>query len=224
MSGDRAPAAEQALGDLTAAIAVAEAIVAGISADQWDAPTPCTGVDVRALVDHLVAGNLHFAALVQGAPQPDRDADLLGTEPPEPPDPTDPGKLAKPAEPAEPPEPAERPEPAEAFRSAAAALTAALTAALGTPGMLDRAYPLPFGAVPGLGLIEIRLIEHLGHGWDLARATGQQAAFPDDLAERGLAVAGRQLENRQSAFGAQVEVSADAPAIDRLAGFLGRAV
>jgi len=190
VSGDRAVAAEQALGDLTAAIAVAEAIVAGISADQWDAPTPCTDVDVRALVDHLVAGNLHFAALVHGAPRPDRDADLLGTE------------------------------PTEAFRSAAVALTAAL----GTPGMLERTYPLPFGEVPGLGLIEIRLIEHLGHGWDLARATGQPAAFPDDLAERGLAVARRQLENRQSAFGAQVEVSADAPAIDRLAGFLGRAV
>jgi uncharacterized protein (TIGR03086 family) len=209
VSGDRAPAAERALGDLTAAIAVAEAIVAGISADQWDAPTPCTGVDVRALVDHLVAGNLHFAALVRGTPRPDRDADLLGTEP---------------RGPAEPPEPAKPAEPAEVFRSAAAVLTAALTAALGTPGMLDRTYPLPFGEVHGLGLIEIRLIEHLGHGWDLARATGQQAAFPDDLAERGLAVAGRQLENRQSTFGAQVEVSADAPAIDRLAGFLGRAV
>ena len=203
VSGDRALAAERTLGDLTAAIAVAEAIVAGISADQWDAPTPCTGVDVRALVDHLVAGNLHFAALVHGTPRPDRDADLLGTEPPEPPEP---------------------PEPAEVFRSAATALTAALTAALGTPGTLDRMYPLPFGEVPGLGLIEIRLIEHLGHGWDLARATGQPAAFPDDLAERGLAVARRQLENRQSAFGAQVEVSADAPAIDRLAGFLGRAL
>jgi uncharacterized protein (TIGR03086 family) len=190
VSGDRALAAEQALGDLSAAIAVAEIIVAGISAGQWDAPTPCTGVDVRALVNHLVAGNLHFAALVEGALRPDRDADLLGAE------------------------------PAGAFRSAAAVLTAAL----GTPGVLDRTYPLPFGEVPGLGLIEIRLIEHLGHGWDLARATGQRAVFPDDLAERGLAVARRQLDNRQSAFGAEVEVSADAQAIDRLAGFLGRAV
>jgi hypothetical protein len=70
VSGDRAPAAEQALGDLTAAIAVAEAIVAGISADQWDAPTPCTGVDVRALVDHLVAGNLLSTTLVDGMASP----------------------------------------------------------------------------------------------------------------------------------------------------------
>jgi uncharacterized protein (TIGR03086 family) len=94
--------------------------------------------------------------------------------------------------------------------------------------MLDRTYPLPFGRVPGLGLIEIRLIEHLGHGWDLATATGQPTPFPGNLAERGLAVARRQLENRpagaRSPFGAEVEVSPDASAIDRLAGFLGRAV
>jgi len=31
-------------------------------------------------------------------------------------------------------------------------------------------YPLPFGQVPGADLIEIGLTEHLGHGWDLARA------------------------------------------------------
>ncbi|MGH3209145.1 MAG: TIGR03086 family metal-binding protein [Trebonia sp.] len=194
MTGDRALAAESALGDLSAAIAVTETIVAGISAGQWGAPTPCAGVDVRALVNHLVAGNLHFAALVHGTPRPDGDADLLGAE------------------------------PAEAFRAAAAGLTTALSA----PGVLDRRYPLPFGEVPGLGLIEIRLIEHLGHGWDLARATGQPALFPDDLAERGLSVARRQVENRtaggNSAFGAEVQVSPAAPAIDRLAGFLGRAV
>lgn len=196
VSDDRALAAEQALADLRAAIAGAETIVASISARQWDAPTPCTGLDVRVLVSHLVAGNLRFVSLVDGTPPPDGDADPLG------------------------------PDPAEAFRVAAARLTTAL----GTPGMLDRTYPLPFGQVPGLGLIEIRLIEHLGHGWDLATATGQPSPFPfpDDVAERGLAVARRQLENRSagahSPFGAEVDVSPDAPAIDRLAGFLGRAV
>jgi uncharacterized protein (TIGR03086 family) len=94
--------------------------------------------------------------------------------------------------------------------------------------MLDRTYPLPIGQVPGLSLIEIRLIEHLGHGWDLARATGQPAPFPGDLAERGLVVARRQLEDRPAGvhrpFGDEVETADNAPAIDRLAGFLGRAV
>jgi uncharacterized protein (TIGR03086 family) len=194
VNGDRVLVAEQALADLRAAIAAAETIVAGIGSGQWDLPTPCTGVDVRALVNHLVAGNLYFASLVCGTPRPDSDADLLGAE------------------------------PLETFRTAAASLVTALD----TPGVLDRTYRLPVGQVPGLGLIEIRFIEHLGHGWDLARATGQPAPFPDDLAESGLAVARGQIENRPAGepgpYGAEVEVSPDAPAIDRLAGFLGRAV
>ena len=192
MSDDRTPAAGRLLADLQAAIADTEAIIAGIPAGQWNAPTPCAGVDVRGLVNHLVAGNLYFAALITGAAIPDGDADLLGGE------------------------------PAEAFRAAAAGLVTAL----GTPGVLDGMYPLPFGPVPGADLIEIRLTEHLGHGWDLARATGQPVPFPDELAERGLAVARRQVRNRPAGahrpFGPAVAVPAGAPAIDRLAGFLGR--
>jgi uncharacterized protein (TIGR03086 family) len=192
VGGDRNLATEQALDDLRASMAGVEAIVAGISAGQWGAPTPCTDVDVRALVNHLVTGDLHFASLISGLPVPDGDEDHLGAE------------------------------PAEACRAAAASLTAAL----GAPGVLDRTYRLPVGQVPGPGLIEIRLIEHLGHGWDLGKATEQPVSFPDDLAERGLDIARRGLGNRGTgglaAFGAEIEVAAHARAIDRLAGFLGR--
>ena len=187
MSGDGAVADDMRA--LRSAIGGAEVIIAGVPAGLWHAPTPCPGVDVRALVNHLVTGNLHFAALVAGLPGPDGDEDHLGAD------------------------------PAGAFRVAAASLVAALDA----PGVLDRAYRLPSGRVPGRALIEIRLIEHLGHGWDVAKATGQPAAFREDIAERGLAIARRQLRNRhEGAFGAEVKVPEDAAAIDRLAGFLGR--
>lgn len=69
------------LADLNAAIAGVERIVARVRADQWERPTPCDGVDVRALVNHLIAGNLAFAALVNGAEAPVRDADHLGDDP-----------------------------------------------------------------------------------------------------------------------------------------------
>ncbi len=182
--GDMAP------GDMDSAITAARAVIAGIGEEQWAAPTPCAGVDVRALVNHLVAGNLHFAALVSQTPRPEPDADHLGADP-----------LA-------------------AFDRAAAALRAAMA----RPGVLAGTYPLPFGPVPGAELARIRIVEHLGHGWDLARATGQRAGFAEDVAERALAAAKRRPAGPGSAFGPPVPVPANAPAIDRLAGFLGRTV
>lgn len=194
MGSNQTEAAAQALTDLQDAIARTQTIIERISADQWGAPTPCAGVDVRALVNHLVAGNLHFARLVIRTAAPDGDADVLGAD------------------------------PAAAFRAAAANLMTAFRAS----DLLERTYPLPFGEVPGLGLIELRLIEHLGHGWDLAKATGQPDRFPGSLAEHGLTVARRQLKDRPAGehrpYGPEVQVPSDAPAIERLAGFLGRDV
>ena len=99
------------LADLDAAIAGAERIVARIRADQWELPTPCDGVDVRAMVNHLVAGNLAFVTLITGTEPPVRDADHLGDD------------------------------PFFALRASADLLVAALR----TPGIAVRTYPLPFG-------------------------------------------------------------------------------
>ena len=41
-------------------------IVRSVPADRWDATTPCVGWDARALVNHLVAGNLWAAELAAG--------------------------------------------------------------------------------------------------------------------------------------------------------------
>ena len=182
------------LGDLDRALAGTEVIVAGIPAGQWQAPTPCTELDVRELVDHLVTGNLLFAALVRGRPLPDRGEDHLDGDP-----------LA-------------------AFQRAAGELREAFAG----PGVLESVYTAPFGSGPGTALAQVRILELLVHGWDLARATGQQADFPADVAGRALAAARRQLAARPEGpgapFAAEVPVPDDAPAVDRLAGFLGRPV
>jgi putative transcriptional regulator len=75
-------------------------------------------------------------------------------------------------------------------------------------------------------LARVRVVEVLTHGWDLARATGQSGSFPDDVAERALAGTRRALTERPQGpgapFAAEVAVPPTSPAVDRLAGFLGR--
>jgi uncharacterized protein (TIGR03086 family) len=81
----------------------------------------------------------------------------------------------------------------------------------GTPG----AQQLP---------VEILLMDYLGHGWDLAVATGQPTAFPESASVRALAAAQQMLtpEMRGDSFGPPVVAPDDAGALDRLVAFLGR--
>ena len=184
----------QVLDDLDRALAATGAIVAGVGDDQWRAPTPCTELDARGVLNHLVRGNLLFVAIIGGEPRPDPGTDHLGDAP-----------LA-------------------AYQQAAGSLRRAFTA----PGVLETVYTAPFGTAPGAVLAHVRVTEVLVHGWDLARATGQRADFPEDVAERALRGARRALTERPQGpgapFAAEVRVSPDVPAADRLAGFLGRAV
>jgi uncharacterized protein (TIGR03086 family) len=112
-------------------------------------------------------------------------------------------------------------DPAGAFRTSAAELLAALRPA----GVLERTYTVPAATLPGPAVVHLRTVETLVHGWDLARATGQQVPFPDDLTEPELTFSreliGRLPEGRRP-FGPSREADEDAPVIDRLAALLGR--
>ena len=94
------------------------------------------------------------------------------------------------------------------------------------PGALERAYHGPLGAISGAAWLQVRITDLLAHGWDLARATGQPAELPEDLAEQALVFSRVQMSSvsRIGRFGPAQPVADDAPAIDRLAAFLGRPV
>jgi uncharacterized protein (TIGR03086 family) len=113
-------------------------------------------------------------------------------------------------------------DPVGAYRDSGSLLKAAFD----RPGVLERTFHGPPGAATGRDRLQVRLYDLLAHGWDLARATGQPVELPNDLAEQALAFARAQLSTqaRTGRFGPAQAVSDGAPAIDRLAAFLGRSV
>jgi uncharacterized protein (TIGR03086 family) len=124
-----------------------------------------------------------------------------------------------------PPEPGDAlgADPMAAYRAAASELLEAF----GQPEAMQRMISVPFGTVPGAIALHLRNTELLVHGWDLARATGQTVDFPERLVEHELQfsrAAIDQIPPGRTPFAPPQPVAEDAPAIDRLAGLLGRQV
>lgn len=128
-------------------------------------------------------------------------------------------------------EPITRPDPrteyfqGDGYTAAYDAATEDLLAAWRTPGALDATITLPFGDVPGSVAASINFVDLLVHGWDLARATGQDPTFDPDLAEPALEVSRNLVSDEirsAGAFGPEVAAPAGASEADRLVAFLGR--
>jgi uncharacterized protein (TIGR03086 family) len=114
-------------------------------------------------------------------------------------------------------------DPSAAFAASGRALREAFLA----PGTIEGTFASPMGPTPGPALVLMRTTELLVHGWDLARATGQEPGLPEDIAERTLAAVQSRLAGMPRAGGPFAEEQAappGAPASDRLAAFLGRPV
>ena len=169
-------------------------IVRGVAADRWHAATPCAGWDARALVSHLVAGNLWAAELAAGGTiggvGSRLDGDLLGDD------------------------------PAAAYGESAAAAAAVFR----RPGALDAPCAVSYGPVPGSVYAGHRFLDVLVHGWDLAVATGQDYALDPHLMDACGQIIEPQLEAFRSAgaLGPEVAVPADASAQTRFLALLGR--
>ena len=104
-------------------------------------------------------------------------------------------------------------------------------AAFNAPGAQEKMVKLPFGEFPGAVFMGLATTDTFTHGWDLARATGQEAASLDpDLAKQLLVGAKAAIPDEfrgpdgQAPFGPVVDVPESAPPADQLAGFLGRKV
>jgi uncharacterized protein (TIGR03086 family) len=170
-------------------------IVAGIPADRWLATTPCDGWDVRALVNHVVSGNLWAAELAEGRTIQDvgdrLDGDVLG------------------------------PDPVGSYAASAKAAAAAFRA----PGALDALCAVSYGPVPVSVYAGHRFIDVFIHGWDLAVATGQDTVLDAGLMQSCQQVLKPQLElfRAAGAFAGPLPVPPGATGQTRFLAALGRA-
>jgi uncharacterized protein (TIGR03086 family) len=189
---------EDPIAPLATALDSTERLVAGIRDDQWDLPTPCSEWTVRQLLNHLVGGQRLNTRVLSGEPLP--DPSRLGRRGGD-------DQLGD--------------DPAATYRSTADEMLAAFRA----PGVLERTHTIPAGTLPGPAVVHIRIVETLVHGWDLARATGQVAVFPDEIVETEIEISRRLLGGLppgRVSFAPPQPVADVAPAIDRLAALLGR--
>lgn len=102
---------------------------------------------------------------------------------------------------------------------------AVLRDTLAQPDVLDRTWTMPFGEVPSVIGAGFATLELFQHGWDVARASGQQIDFDAEVTEAANATA-QMMPAEQvrvaGVFGAEGSCPPDASAEDRLAAFLGR--
>ncbi len=112
---------------------------------------------------------------------------------------------------------------ADRYRASARALVAALR----EPGVMERVYEVPIGSVPGAVVVHLRLTEALTHGWDLAKATGQEAQFDERVAEQEVEFtegALAMVPADRKPFSPPQPVRDSATALEHLAALLGRRV
>ncbi|HKE93556.1 MAG TPA: TIGR03086 family metal-binding protein [Povalibacter sp.] len=166
----------------------------GVRSGQWHDSTPCTEWDLKQVANHIIGENLWAAELFQG-----KTIAEVGTR-------LD-GDLAG-------------DDPAAAY---AASVTAA-SDAVSKPGAMESTCHLSFGDYSGSDYAEQLLLDTLVHGWDIARASGQDTRLDQDLVAACLPFAREMTTQYRTSgvFGEDLPVAADADAQTRLLATMGR--
>lgn len=186
--------------NLERAFASTRKVLAGVKPDQLDDSTPCMSWDVRRLINHIVGGTHFFAMSTEAGASPDADT-------------TEDTDFA-----------------GGDFLAAFEDGSAKAVSAFGAPGAQEKMIKLPFGEFPGAAFMALATTDTFTHGWDLARATGQDTDLDPELAAQLLEGARMFIPEQfrgpdgVAPFGPIVEAPDDAPPAAQLAAFLGRAV
>lgn len=120
----------------------------------------------------------------------------------------------------EPKPPSDGGSPADAFNS----LAKKVIAEAGKPGVMEKQYDTPMGNMSGGEFMFGAFMDTFVHGWDLAKATGQNTSLNGDFAGIIYQGMGPMMDGMRQggAFGGAVSVSDDASIQDKMLGMLGR--
>ena len=96
-------------------------------------------------------------------------------------------------------------------------------------GVMEKMLTLPFGQMPGSAFVGLAATDTFTHGWDLAKATGQNTDLLPALATQLLEGAKQSISpafrsDDGAVFGHEQTAPAGASHADQLAAFLGRTV
>lgn len=98
-------------------------------------------------------------------------------------------------------------------------------------GALEATVALPFGEMPGSAVMGIAMADVFTHGWDIAKATGQDTNLAPELAagilaqsQHAISPEWRGPEESPAPFGAEQHCADGSCSADQLAAFLGRQV
>jgi uncharacterized protein (TIGR03086 family) len=182
---------------MAAAAAEAARVMAGVPGHPMDAPTPCDDWDLRTLVNHVILWTAYSAE--RRAHGESVAEDLMSKDFTADPD----------------------------FAQDYAAQIGRAVAAWSDPAAWERELGVMGSGTPAADVAAMLIAEMVLHGWDLARATGQEYACDEAVAANVLATVEAQGEmfRQYQGFAAIVALPADgdgATALDRALSLSGR--
>ena len=176
-------------------------LVANVEQAQAQDPTPCAEWDVRGLLNHLIGGLEFTAGCIAGDPPNIRPAEAHSSY-------------------------LDEPDVAVLIEAYHTLLDRVLQSG-SEPGALDGVVTTPnFGDMPISQIFVGTTMDQFIHGWDLAKATGQDTALDPSLVEfaYGMLTSGGFADmGRQAGFiGPEIAASDDASPQDKLIAYMGR--
>ena len=176
------------------AMGATRAYLDAVRPQQWAGPTPCSEWNVKQIANHIIGENLWAAELFAG-----KTIEQVGTR-------LD-GDLAG-------------SDPAAAYRRSVDVATAAVSA----PGAMQATCHLSFGDYSGADYAAQLFMDTLIHGWDIAKATGQDTRLDAELVAACRPIAETLTSPFRSAGGVgdNLPVSPGADPQTRLLALVGR--